>query len=176
MKALVQCVYLLTPLVLLSCNDEASPIGSDFFEGGTLSMTTIDTLTIHTSTITYDSLVTGDATRLLVGYHSDPELGVISSSSFFQLGMSSSFTLDKQTTTFTHAELRLVHDGYSCYDTTSTISFSVHQLKQQLETQSDNFYNTSKFRYNPAPMGSISYRAKPNKLDTVFIPLPAAFG
>jgi hypothetical protein len=176
MKAFVQCLSLLAPLTLFSCNDELSPIGSDFFEGSAINMTTIDTLTIHTSTITFDSLVTGDATRLLVGYHVDKDLGAVSSSSCFQLGMETGFTLDKLTTKFSRVELRLIHDGYSYYDTTAALSFSVHQLKQALTIQTDNLYNTSTFRYDPTPMASVSYKPKPNKRDTVYIPLPAAFG
>jgi hypothetical protein len=161
---------------LYSCNDDASPIGSDFFQGSVINMTTIDTLTIRTSTMMFDSLVTGDATRLLVGYHEDADLGKVSSSAYFQIGTEGLFELDKLTSTFTRAELRLVHDGYSYYDTTTSISFSVHQLKQQIEIKSDNLYNTTTFKYDPTPLGSISYRPKPNQKDTVYIPLTAAFG
>src|SRR4051812_39533167 len=107
MKAFVQCVHLLAPLILFSCNDESSPIGSDFFQGAAINMTTIDTLTIRTSTMMFDSLVTGDATRFLVGYHEDDDLGNISSSAYFQLGTQGLFQLDKKTTTFSHAELLL---------------------------------------------------------------------
>src|ERR1041385_1864409 len=176
MKVLVQCVYLLAPLLLFSCNDEASPIGSDFFEGGTINMTTIDTLSIRASTVLYDSLVTGDATRLLVGYHVDKDLGAVSSTAFFQLANPGAFSIDKETTTFSRAELRLIHDGYSYYDTTSTISFSVHQLRQKLEIHVDNLYNTSDFKYDPTPMGSASYTPRPSVKDTVEIPLSASFG
>jgi hypothetical protein len=176
MKVFVQCLYLLAPLLLISCNDESSPIGSDFFQGSAINMTTIDTLTIRTSTILFDSLVSGDAPRLLVGYHVDEDLGAISSSTYFQLGLGAPFSIDKQTTRFNRAELRLIHDGYSYYDTTSTLSFSVHRLKQQLAIHTDNIYNTSRFTYDPTPMAGISYKPKPNKLDTVYIPLPEAFG
>ncbi|MEI9919909.1 MAG: DUF4270 family protein [Bacteroidota bacterium] len=178
MKVFVQCVYLLAPLILLfSCNDEASPIGSDFFNGGgAINMTTIDTLTIRTSTMLFDSLATADAPRLLVGYHEDADLGKVQSAAFFQLGTQGLFQLDRTTSSFTRVELRLIHDGYSYYDTTQSISFAVHQLKEQLKFRTDNIYNTSKFKYDPTPMGSVTYKVKPSLKDTVKIPLSATFG
>ena len=178
MRVLVQCVYLSVAVILISCNDEASPIGSDFFDGSSLDMITIDTLTIQTSTVTFDSLVTSDATRLLVGRHKDDDLGEISSSAYFQLGPLTSFSIDKQFTSFTRAELKLVHEGYSYYDTTAVMSFEVHKVTQDIEIKSDDpyLYNTRSFKYDLAPMGTISYKAKPNTLDTVSVPLSEAFG
>src|SRR5690349_9064650 len=104
MKALVQCLFLMLLVSLVSCNDTASPIGSDFFQGTAINMSTIDTLTIRTSTIVFDSLVTADASRLLVGYHVDEDLGAVSSAAYFQIGMLNAFTLDKLSTKFSRAE------------------------------------------------------------------------
>ncbi|MEJ0030678.1 MAG: hypothetical protein WDO15_10065 [Bacteroidota bacterium] len=56
----------------------------------------------------FDSLVTGDAPRLLVGYHEDEDLGKISASAYFQLSTQGLFEVDKLTATFSRVELRLV--------------------------------------------------------------------
>ena len=176
MRPLVYCLCSLVAVVLLSCNEDASQIGSGFFEGGSIGLATVDTLTIRTSTIRFDSLITSDATRFLVGYHNDEDLGIVSSSSYLQIGMQGSFSIDKLYTSYTRAELRLVHDGYSYYDTLDDVSLSVHSLTEDMEFQDQYIYNTKAFKYNATPLGSITYKAKPNTHDTVHIPLSEQFG
>lgn len=178
MRALLNCLCVIVVVVVVSCNEEASEIGSAFFEGGSLNVTEVDTITLKVSTIMFDSLATNDATRFLVGQHTDDELGVLSSASFFQAGVAYPFSLDKKFTSFTRAELRLVHDGYSYYDTLTPITFRVHRITEQLEHPADDgyVYNTSDFDYDPTPMGTITYKPRPNSGDTVRIPLSDTFG
>lgn len=78
-------------LSLVSCTKEPSEIGSNFFEGGSLILSEVDTITIKASTILFDSLATSDATRLLVGAHDDENLGFLSATSFFQVGIAYPF-------------------------------------------------------------------------------------
>jgi hypothetical protein len=169
-------VFLVVVSGLFSCNEDPSGIGSGFFQDGSVNMVTVDTITIHTSTVTFDSLVTSDATRLLIGSHSDDELGVVSSSTFFQIAPESSFLLDKAFTSYTRVELRLAYDGYSYYDTTSAITFNAHRITEELETDDLYFYNTSSFGYDPVPMGSISFTPRPNTGDTLVMPISDDFG
>jgi hypothetical protein len=163
-------------VMLLSCHDEATLIGSNFFEGGSIAMVTVDTLTLQTSTVKFDSLITNDASRLMVGYHADEDLGAVSCGNYFQLGIGSAFELDKQFTEYSHSELRLIPDGYSYYDTLSEISFTVHKITEAMSTSSGFLYNTTKFKYDKEPMGAITYKPKPNKKDTVVIALTDAVG
>lgn len=175
MRSLVYCLFLSTA-VTFSCSDEASQIGSGFFEGSSIGVTTVDTLTLKVSTIQFDSLVTSDATRLLVGYHDDGDLGVLSSTAYFQLGVGSGFSIDKSFTSFTRAELLLVHDGYSFYDTANQISFGVHRVIEPIELQDSYLFNTTTFNYSPALLGSVNYTPRPNRRDTVYIPLSEQIG
>jgi len=138
-------------------------------------MSAIDTLTAVVSTVKYDSMVTGDATRLLVGYHDDEDLGGTTSTAYFQVGPDYAFTLDKLYTSYSRSELRLIHDGYSYYDTLQEISFTVHKITQIFKTD-DYYYNTNSFKYDPTPMGSITYKPRPNAKDTLKIELSDDLG
>jgi len=175
MRALLNCLCVFVVITVASCSDEASEIGSNFFSSGSLSMSAIDTLTAVVSTVKYDSMVTGDASRLLVGYHEDQDLGATSSAAYFQVGVDYAFDIDKLYTSYTRSELRLIHDGYSFYDTLTEITFSVHKLTEVLKTD-DYYYNTNSFRYDPTPMGTVTYKPRPNTKDTVKIALTDDLG
>jgi hypothetical protein len=178
MRALLQCLFVVSGISMISCSDEPSQIGSEFFDGGSLALSTVDTITLETSTVTFDSLITNDATRLLVGAHKDDDLGVISSSGFFQMGVAGALSIDKEYTTFTRVEMRLVHDGYSYYDTATSMTVSVHRLTEAIELPSadPHLYNTSTIDYDATPMGTVTFKARPNTKDTVTIPLSEDFG
>src|SRR5688572_7394181 len=98
MRSLQYCLCVLIVVLTVSCNEEPSEIGSDFFEGGTLITSETDTITMNVSTIMFDSLATNDATRLLVGRHDDESLGILSTASFFQMGVAWAFSIDKDFT------------------------------------------------------------------------------
>ncbi|MCZ8216491.1 MAG: hypothetical protein O9262_09655, partial [Cyclobacteriaceae bacterium] len=71
----MKTIYCLLIIILwCSCN-ETSEIGAGFFKEGNLGLNYTDTLTLKVSTVTADSIVTGAATRLLVGNHVDDDLG-----------------------------------------------------------------------------------------------------
>src|SRR3954468_1735416 len=117
MRALLNCLCACVIVAAVSCSEEASEIGSNFFSSGSLNMSAVDTITAVVSTMKYDSMVTGDATRLLVGYQEDKDLGATTSLGYFQIGVDYAFSIDKLFTSYSRSELWLVHDGYSYYDT-----------------------------------------------------------
>jgi len=176
----VYCLSSLVAVMLLSCNDEPSQIGSGFFEGGSIALATVDTLTLQVSTIQFDSLATSDATRLLVGSHNDEDLGTITASTYFQMGLASAFSIDKLYTSFTRAEIRFIHDGYSFYDTANNVSLSVHALTEDMQLdESDNaayLYNTSSIKYDPTALGAVTFKPRPNTHDTVKVAISEQFG
>jgi hypothetical protein len=177
MRAFVPGLCISAAVILFSCHDDASLIGSDFLTGSSIAMVTIDTLTLQTSTIKFDSLVTNDATRLMVGYHNDSDLGGLTVGSYFQLGIDSPpLSVDRTTTQYRNTELMMIHDGYSYYDTLETVSFTVHKLTQDIDSQTGYYYNTSHFKYDPTPLGSVTYTPRPARRDTVHIAMSDAFG
>lgn len=54
----------------------------------------IDTLTVRSSTVLRDSVVTSTSNSLVAGRYTDPLLGTVQAKSFFRLGLGSSFTPD----------------------------------------------------------------------------------
>ena len=55
----------------------------------------IDTMSIDLSTLIIDSIETSSTENMLVGRYSDPELGNVVSSSYFQIGVPASTALDE---------------------------------------------------------------------------------
>ncbi len=177
MRALLQCLCFFIVMCAISCNEDASEIGSNFFDGGSLNMAAIDTISLNVATVKFDSMPTSDALRHLVGYHIDPDLGLISSSAFFEISPISAFSIDKLYTTYSRTEVRLVQDGYSSYDTTATLSFSVHEITKEMDISNNGYlYNTTKTRYDPVSMGSVSFKPRPASRDTVKVSLSDDFG
>jgi hypothetical protein len=166
----------ITVSLLNSCIDAPSEIGSGFFRDGNLDVIYIDTITLEVSTVQFDSLSTSTPARFLVGSHTDIDLGKISCRPFYQVGPATALTLDEDFTSYTKAVLTLVYDGYSFYDTTVQVTFHAHRLTQEMELQDGYLFNSSSFTYNPDPLGSITFTARPNRSDTVEIPLSDDFG
>lgn len=166
--------------MVISCDEDASEIGSDFFDGGSLIMSAVDTITLKVSTVKFDSIPTSDATRLLIGYHEDQDLGIMSAVPHFEISPNYAFSIDEAYTQYSRAELRLTQDQYSFYDTAQTVTFSVHQLTQSMDpfpgSGSTYLYSTSKRTYDPTPMGTVTFKPRPNSKDTVIVSLTEAFG
>src|SRR6186713_298647 len=78
-------IYLVA--VCLSCDNESSRIGTDFFGDGRLDISSVDSSKVILSTIRFDSLVTSKATRVLLGSNLDDKLGRITASAYFQPGL-----------------------------------------------------------------------------------------
>lgn len=175
MRALLQCLFVFV-VVLTSCADEASEIGSNFFEGGSLSMAAVDTLTVKVSTVKYDSMITDDLSRYLVGYHEDVDLGKVTASPYFQMGVDGTLSIDKLYTSYTRSEMLFIQDGYSVYDTTVAVTFSVHRVTENIYRSKLDLYNTTSFKYDPTPLGTVTFTPKPNKKDTVRVTISDELG
>ncbi|HEX7869977.1 MAG TPA: DUF4270 family protein, partial [Chryseobacterium sp.] len=92
----------------------------------------IDTLTVEMSTINFDSLVTSNKSRVLVGNYDDPLFGKVKSNSYFQLA-SDSYSLISSTDTeaanyvFDSISMILKYDNYYYGDTTKVQTFDIHR-------------------------------------------------
>jgi hypothetical protein len=168
--------FIIPLLFLNSCTDAPSGIGSDFFHNGELNVIYVDTVTLEVSTVQFDSLITTNPSRFLIGTHNDTDLGKVSCVPFFQVTPAGELTLDEDFTSFTKAVLILSYDGYSFYDTTKQITIKVHRLSEEMETIEGNLYNTSSFSYDADPLGSLTFTPRPNHSDTLEIPLSNDFG
>jgi hypothetical protein len=70
--------------VFLSACEDPQEIGSEVFVQD-IGVLYTDTLTVDASTVLLDSIVTSNTANLLVGRYSDPTLGLVEASSYFQI-------------------------------------------------------------------------------------------
>jgi len=82
-KSLIAGFILSSCLFLTACEDPQE-IGSEVFVQD-IGLLYTDTLTIDASTVLIDSMVTSTTANLLVGRYTDPSLGLVEASSFFQI-------------------------------------------------------------------------------------------
>ncbi|WP_424961305.1 DUF4270 family protein [Ekhidna sp.] len=127
----------------ISCS-ESSVLGEDFIDSGNFEVTAIDTISLKISTIQFDSIVTSNTGRLLIGSH-NMEVGKITSESYFNLTYESTLVID-DTYQFDSLVLTLPMDGYvnRVPDEGVHYTIQVHQLSNDLEFRSTgSLYNVS---------------------------------
>ena len=173
-------------LTIVSCGTDTDTgefvVGSDYLAVSN-KVILIDTLTVEMSTINFDSLVTSNKSRVLVGNYDDPLFGKVKSNSYFQLA-SDSYSLISSTDTeaanyvFDSISMILKYDNYYYGDTTKVQTFDIHRLTQKVKpnTDDDSFYNNSALSYSSESLGTISYKPRPLEKDSINIKMDAAFG
>src|SRR5688500_10443554 len=70
--------------LLVCCSAESSRIGRVFFQNGALDISSIDSSIVQLSTVTFDSLISNNTIRVLVGTHDDNKLARTTASVYFQ--------------------------------------------------------------------------------------------
>lgn len=173
-------------LTIVSCGTDTDGgefvVGSDYLAVNN-KVILIDTVTVEMSTINFDSLVTSNKSRVLVGNYDDPLFGKVKSNSYFQLA-SDSYSLISSTDTeaanyvFDSISMILKYDNYYYGDTTKVQTFDIHRLTQKVKpnTDDDSFYNNSVLSYSSESLGTISYKPRPLEKDSINIKMDAAFG
>lgn len=149
-------------LVLFSCsisNIEDFVVGDNFVSDDTGVMM-IDTLSIRTSTVKFDSISSSSTGRLLVGSNYNSFSGYKSSAAFMQMVFTDN--ISNKTIAFDSLCLVLSYDSYFSGDTTVRQTFSVHRLLETLEpNKNDIVYTTTQFGYDPTPLGVLTTAPKP---------------
>ena len=171
---------------MISCGTDTDAgefvVGSDYLAVNN-KVILIDTVTVEMSTINFDSLVTSNQSRILVGNYDDPVFGKVKSNSYFQLS-TDSYSLISTTDTesanyvFDSISMILKYDNYYYGDTTKVQTFSIHRLLQKVKpnTDDDSFYNNSTLSYSPESLGTLSYKPSPLGKDSINIKMDTAFG
>ena len=145
-------LILLFAMTVFSCGTDSDAgefvVGSDYLALSN-KVVLIDTVSVEMSTINFDSLVTSNQSRILVGNYDDPIYGKVKSNSYFQLA-SSSYALmsggsDTETTNYVFDSISMIlkYDNYYYGDTTKVQTFNIHRLLQKVKpnTEDNNFYN-----------------------------------
>ena len=148
-------------------------VGDNFIKDQT-GVVMIDTLTIQSSSIKYDSIVSNSSGSFLVGSNYNYFSGYKSSNSFLTM----KFDDEIEDTEFVFDSLRLVlnYNTYYAGDTTVTQTLSVYQLQEQMELTDTYLYTTSNFKCDPTPLATINLKPKPNSHKEVSIKLPSKLG
>ncbi len=186
------CVFLgviVSMVTIVSCNeddltDESFTIGDDLVESTTRVVYT-DTISVSTSTVILDSVVTSGNNIAQVGHYKDEYFGDITAKSYLQLGLSDE-TLDNDID-YVYDSLRLIlhYTGDSYGDTLQEQTLYVYQLDERLDSDEETIidyyedddydtdddadyylYNTTSFKYSESGLlGKLTYTPQPNYKD-----------
>jgi hypothetical protein len=146
----------------------------------------VDTITVRSSTVLRDSVVSSTSPYLYVGQYTDQLLGKLTAKSAFRLGLTTSFVPD-QTAVFDSITLILKPDNYRYGDTTKTQSLvEVRRLKTGISSTKYSFASpgltvmdydsTARLNYSASP-GNIAPQGRARRnITTLRLPLDPAFG
>ncbi|MDJ0367214.1 DUF4270 family protein [Hymenobacter sp. H14-R3] len=140
----------------------------------------IDTITVKSSTVLRDSVVTSTSDNLMVGRTYDPLLGTLTARSYFRLGVISGLRIDPS---FQYDSLVLVMKPttYRYGDTTKTQALvEVHKLIDPISATKYSFASSklTNLRYDPKNVnrGGSPPRGLARRTATLRIPLDKSFG
>ncbi|HEY5824279.1 MAG TPA: DUF4270 family protein [Cyclobacteriaceae bacterium] len=177
---------------LFGCTESESTIGFPELDSK-IQTVMIDTFTVRTSTVLLDSVNSSGTSKIIVGSYTDPVLGKISSSSYFQITPNpASWSIEKNAV-FDSVALLLTPDQYYYGDTAVIQELIVQQLSQDLagrETDKNIFkdvpysyfysdggiYNTSKTAAFGNELAHFKYSPRPHSSDSVIIRLKDDLG
>lgn len=177
MKTILGIVY--TLLLFASCTDD-SLNDSDFeageiFTDSNIRVLQIDTLTARISTMKFDSIVTSQGSRMLIGEYSDPVFGHVRSSSFIEI-IPSSYTIDSDAV-YDSILFVLRYDNYYYNDTLSQNTIHIKALNEKLNPADDSdFYNNSSISFNEEDLGTLSFAPRPLGTDSLNVRISDALG
>ncbi|MEO1654883.1 MAG: DUF4270 family protein, partial [Bacteroidota bacterium] len=137
----------------------------------------LDTFQVQSATFLFDSLATSNSNRLLVGQIQDDRLGKVSSRSFFRVVPRRFEFVPAENASFVSLTLHLNYN-YFQGDSTQEQTIEVYELDQELDfPENDNqFFNTSTIRLKEEPIGRYSFFPRPNRGETLEIPLSDLLG
>ncbi|WP_192579142.1 DUF4270 family protein [Dyadobacter aurulentus] len=113
-----------------------------------------DTSTVQLSTVITDSVMTGSATRMLIGRYVDPYFGKLQASTFFQPGTQNAITVPEQAV-YDSLVVSMYFDAYSYGDTTKPLNLSVHRLLTDMLVDKPAYFNESSTPHEAAPIGRL---------------------
>ncbi len=171
-----QILSFLLAILVASCSMssvEDFVVGENFIKDKT-GIVMIDTLSINTSIVKFDSVISNSSGRLLIGSNYNSFSGYKSANTFMEMTFDDNISYTK----FIFDSLCMVmnYDTHYFGDTTITQTFKVHQLTEEMALEDSYLYTTSKFSYQSTPLGSISLKPRPNSKKAISIRLSDQYG
>jgi hypothetical protein len=170
-------LVLLLFIILTSCtisDIEDFVVGDNFINDRT-GITMIDTMTLQTSVVKFDSITSNSAGRLLLGSNYNTFSGYKKSDAYFEMvfdgGVSyTNFVVDSVC-------LIMNYDTYSAGDTTLTQTFTIFELSERMALdENDYLYTTHYFDHVSNPLGVINLKPRPNSTEEINVRLSDQFG
>lgn len=153
-------------IILLSqgCSDEDADtftIGRNFINQQT-SIVMVDSFTLSTSTFILDSFSTTSPDLLLTGAYNDDYFGKTSANAYFQLAIPDSVGI-QENAVFDSLTIRLHYSGNTYGDTLQPFTLLVYRVNEIMEEPDEKyFYNTTTFSCDEEPLGTLTFRPRPN--------------
>jgi hypothetical protein len=165
-------------VALVACTDPATQIGQEILNGGNLISTQYtDTLTLATSTVQLDSVVSSSTDHLLVGRYYDPIFGWVKAKSFFQIANIDTLRNTKDAI----LDSVVLSLGYKYYhgDTLKPQSIAVHRVTEKIGQNTGNltkrllesldsrntYFVKDAVKYESQPLGEVkNFMARPVRL------------
>ncbi|NJK95048.1 MAG: DUF4270 domain-containing protein [Bacteroidales bacterium] len=162
--------------IMFACsNDTSFTIGEDLTDIKS-SVIVVDTTTIISYTIKADSLQTSGYSKALAGRYSDGAFGTVTASSYFQLALPSSLSIDENSR-YDSICLILKPTGYCYGDSTKDYTLQVHKLAEDLDNDDITFrYNVSEVSYFSEILGSKTTVFRPSSGREFTVKLSDTFG
>jgi hypothetical protein len=169
----------LLSIAIVSCSDDiyndSEFVAGETFTNSNIRLILIDTLTVSTSTMKFDSIVTSESTRILLGKYTDTVFGIVTASSYMQF-LPDSYTIDSEAE-FDSIVMVLGYDQYYYNDTLQKNSIHIKKINENFNPESDDFfYNTSSIGYEENDLGFKEYHPRPLAGDSITIKLVDDFG
>ena len=144
---------LLISLFIFGGCQSTDSIGLDVDPSTDINGTFTDTVSIRSSTVREDSIITNTLSQYPLGYFNDPVFGKTAANIALSLTMPSGNTTFGTAPVLDSAVL-VLHYGDEFYgDSTSKFRIEVRQLAEQL-SKGKNYYNPSGFKVNSTVIGS----------------------
>lgn len=162
--------------ILIPSCDEGDLGLAKGFVGSSTYTSLIDSVSIRLSTIKFDSVQTSGRESGLVGYTSNPLSGGQKAISYFSITKPESFSWDDDKEVIDSIAFIFTPNGYSIGDTTSTMSFQLHQLDEEIELNESGYLNNiDSVAYIKEPLATKDYVVWPNEGKSISIKLDNQF-
>ncbi|MGE0020196.1 MAG: DUF4270 family protein [Draconibacterium sp.] len=154
---------------------ESFSIGEKYVNNQT-TITVVDTFSLGLSTFLIDSISTTSPDNFLIGSFTDEYFGKIETSAWFQINKPDSVAINEESV-FDSLTIQIRLNGLSYGDTLQPFTLSVHRVTETMEAPDEYyFYNTTHFRYDENPLGSATFKPRPNFDNEIEIRLNDALG
>lgn len=133
-----------------------------------------DTVTVRTSTVLIDSIVSSNNSGLAVGRYVDPQFGTVLGRGYASLTLDAPLVID-QTQVYDSLALDIMSDSYRYGDSTKVQRVEVHQITDPLRTDGKFYYTKDDVAYGATVLGQRQFRPG-NKVKTLHIRMSNTLG